>query len=772
METPIRKALNAVLTRGSNTIRPPITLGQGNGFLPSNLTASSGGSAEHLNAMGSVGWLFAVIERISTSLASAEWKLYSRRGQKLNEVTEHPLLDLWRTPNPFYSQSEFLEDSSNHFELTGEMVWVIVRGLGGAIVELWPVRPDRMRPVPDSDDYISGYIYQIGTNSVPLETDDVIFMRRPHPTVPYRGIGQVQTLLHDLGSEQMASAWQRNFFANSALPGGIIELDHNLSTQDFNRLVERWREQHQGVSNSHRVAILERAKWTERKFSQRDMEFKESRMLNRDLILGAYGMPHALLGISENVNRANAEAAEVMFSRWLIRPRLARIRDKLNATLVQQFDSNLYLDFVDPVPEDKESNLASGERGYAAGILTKNEARERLGEPAIPEGDDFKPESPNTPPNVEITNIAPNVASSDEREAVLASQRNINLTGEEIENLPLAGSVEKRDNDPLLPSPLEYAEDEMQKGWTRRLRHEMLALISTISTNVTYGPDGEGIVDEKIFDGHDWDWEARFGDDVRAELIAAHDAAMKAEGYMESTDPEVQAGATVSGVQQKIEFTEPITHSIAYARARAAELLTLGDRSSGPRLIESDIPRTGESVLETTIRRVRFLVAETIKSRESIIYLSTALRADLMFSRSRADMIARTETAKALGQGALTAALSQGRDEKRWVTQGDDAVDYSPCRANWAQGWIKVSEDFQSGHKTIPGHPRCRCNVRYRTSDFAPLEEPIAVEDLPAPKTIEVARCEHCNKLLQKNYVGGTLYCSRCKNETTFLAEN
>ncbi|MCL0042939.1 hypothetical protein M1N17_00645 [Dehalococcoidia bacterium] len=44
--------------------------------------------------------------------------------------------------------------------------------------------------------------------------------------------------------------------------------------------------------------------------------------------------------------------------------------------------------------------------------------------------------------------------------------------------------------------------------------------------------------------------------------------------------------------------------------------------------------------------------------------------------------------------------------------------------------------------------------------------------DLPTPKTIAVARCEHCNKLLQKNYVGGTLYCSRCKKETTFLVEN
>ena len=297
MRTPIQKAINAVLTRGSNTERPSV-ITQSSGFLSGNLQTTSASSQEAINSMGSVGWLFAVIERISTSLAASEWKLYAQRNGEREEITDHPLLDIWKNPNPFYSQSEFFEDSSNHFELTGEMAWVIVRGLGGAIVELWPVRPDRIKPVPNKDDYISGYLYQVGNEAVPLESDDVIFMRRPHPTVPYRGIGPVQTLLHDIGSEQLASAWQRNFFANSALPAGIIELDHNLSPMDFQRLVERWREQHQGVSNAHRVAILERGKWTERKFTQADMQFKEIRMLNRDLILGAFGFPTALLGIS------------------------------------------------------------------------------------------------------------------------------------------------------------------------------------------------------------------------------------------------------------------------------------------------------------------------------------------------------------------------------------------------------------------------------------------------------------------------------------------
>jgi HK97 family phage portal protein len=742
METPIRKALNAVLTRASNTARPPISLGQSGGLLTNNSASSSGGTQERMNAMGSVGWLFAVIERISTSMAASEWKLYYKRGNDLDEVESHPLLDLWNSPNPFYSQSELFEDSSNHFELTGEMAWVIVRGLGGAIVELWPVRPDRIRPVPNEDDYIQGYIYQVGTNQVPLDADDVVFMRRPHPTIPYRGIGPVQSLLHDLGSEQMASAWQRNFFANSALPGGIIEFDHNLSTQDFTRLVDRWRDQHQGVSNSHRVAIIERGKWQERKFSQRDMEFKETRMLNRDLILGAFGFPHALLGISEDVNRANAEAAEVMFGRWLIRPRLIRIRDKINQTLVKQFDPNLYLDFVDPVPANQEGDLEAGERGYNAGILTQNEARERLGESAIPEGDDFKAEPAHEPSPV---NPFPPIAPpEDEEELLLVNQ---------------GYGVEKQDGPTaLLPTVLEYVELEMQRGWTRRLRHEMLSIISDLSMHVR---SPKGIV-RKIelsdLDHHIWDWEERFGDDVRAELESAFEASLKMSGFYDGIQMESADKASPEIIEAPISFSQ------AYARHRAAQLLAL------------ETALDEQSVVNVTRRRVRSLVAQAVDRGDSIQDLTSSIRADHVFSPSRAEAISRTETSMAMGQGGRRTALSKGHDEKRWLTRGDDAVDRGsrtqPCINNASQGWIPLRDLFTSGNETIPSHPRCRCIVEYRTREYEDIMSDVPNEELP--KTIDQARCQGtyrgktCNKLLQKNYVGGTLYCSRCKQETIF----
>ncbi len=350
------------------------------------------GHLAQMQSMTGVGWLFATVDRIASALSAVEWKLlFVKPGGEVEEQLKHPLLDLWTSVNPFYTREEFLETSDQHFELTGEMWWLVLKNRAGLPVELWPIRPDRIAPVPSSQEFIKGYIYTVGSERIPLLPEDIIFIRRPSPLNPYRGIGVVQSILVDIDSERMSSQWTRNFFRNSAEPGGIIELDQTLSDPDFEKFVQRWRSQHQGVANAHRVAVLEQGVWKDRKITQRDMQFEQLRKLNRDIILGAFGMPASMLGIAENVNRANAEAAEVMFSRWIIVPRLRRIRAVLNSRLCKLFDDRLRFDFVDPTPENRELNLKESVELFKGGVSTKNESRARVGLDATqdPSGDEF-----------------------------------------------------------------------------------------------------------------------------------------------------------------------------------------------------------------------------------------------------------------------------------------------------------------------------------------------------------------------------------------------
>lgn len=339
------------------------------------------GAEAQMRAMGSVGTLFAIVNRTSTAVSQVRWRLWrtapSGRPEDRIEVTRHLALDLWRKPNPFMTGQEFVESIQQHIDLTGEGWWVVERDERARSIPLglWPVRPDRMEPVPSATEFLAGYVYHgPDGREVPLRLDEVIQLRMPNPLDPYRGMGPVQAILTDLDSARYSAEWNRNFFRNSAEPGGIIEVDKRLSDDEFDEMSDRWAEQHQGVANAHRVAIIEQGKWVNRTFTMRDMQFAELRSVSRDVIREAFGIPKFALGDVDDVNRATADASSAWFAEYLTVPRLERIKGALNNDFLPLFGTTaqgLEFDYDSPVREDQAAENASrASKATAAKTLT------------------------------------------------------------------------------------------------------------------------------------------------------------------------------------------------------------------------------------------------------------------------------------------------------------------------------------------------------------------------------------------------------------------
>lgn len=307
-------------------------------------------------AYGSVGTLFAIVSQIGNAFASTEWHLYKKSTQRdktrRKEVTNHAFNTVWNRPNPFYTSRFFRESVQQHLDLVGEGIFVLVR-LGGLVIEMWPVRPDRMQPVKHPERFMTGWIYQ-GPNGedVPLALEDVIQIKYPNPSDPYRGMGPVQTVLSDIDAARYSAEWNKNFFVNGARPGGIISVDYRMSDDEFANFISRWQQQHRGVANAHRVAVLENATWQDTNFSMSDMQFVELRNLPRELIREAFAFPKPMLGTVDDVNRANAEAGKEIMAEGQTIPRLSRWRDVINNFMMPQFDKGgtLEVDYDDPTP--------------------------------------------------------------------------------------------------------------------------------------------------------------------------------------------------------------------------------------------------------------------------------------------------------------------------------------------------------------------------------------------------------------------------------------
>lgn len=340
---------------------------------PLKTSAGGGATAENLSALGASGTLFAIVDACAHGTSLVKWCLYRKptSGQEVDpknrvKVPRHAVLDLLARPNAFTTSQELVEAGQQHHELTGETILLVYRSAFSPIpLELWNVRPDKMTPVPHPTKFLAGWVYNgPDGEKIPLKVDEVIFIRRPSPLDPWRGMSQVGSVLADLEGADAAAQWQRTFFKNSAEPGGIIEFPEKLSDQEFEEFRDRWEEMHKGVSRAHRVAILEGSKWIDRKYSMKDMTLVELRGDAREIIREAYRFPKPMLGTVDDVNRANAEAGEYVFGQWLIKPRAERWKAALNNDLLPMFfppgvEPDVEFDFELDIPADAAAEAAA-----------------------------------------------------------------------------------------------------------------------------------------------------------------------------------------------------------------------------------------------------------------------------------------------------------------------------------------------------------------------------------------------------------------------------
>ncbi|MFJ5984318.1 phage portal protein [Lentzea sp. NPDC092896] len=357
----------------------PLAMRRSNGGAMLGAGSSTAGFETQLRSFTTNGTVNGIVSRTSTAVSQVEWHLYRKsktgKPEDRKKVTEHAAWDLWTKPNPFMPRQEFVEVAQQHIDLAGESPWVVAYDKRAKTLplELWPVRPDRMEPDPDPKKFLLGWQYRSPEDGklIPLGLKEVIHLRTPNPLDPFRGCSPIATLLITLGRSRAAAEWNRNFFANSARPGGIIQVDKRLSDDEFDELVLRWNEQHRGVGNAHKVAVLEQGQWKEIGFSIKDLQVTELRESDRDEILEAFGFPRPLLGIDQDSNRAAAQAAEYIFAKWLTVPRLERIRGALNHDLLPLYgdtSKDFEFDFDSPVPADDEAENASRDSRVAAAV--------------------------------------------------------------------------------------------------------------------------------------------------------------------------------------------------------------------------------------------------------------------------------------------------------------------------------------------------------------------------------------------------------------------
>jgi Phage-related protein len=209
-----------------------------------------------------------------------------------------------------------------------------------------------------------------------------------------------------IDTDTMAVEANKKLFERGLIAQLMLTTEKSLTDEQLKQLHSEFRNTYGGVQNAYKVPIFGGGIKPENvQMSNKDAQFLEQQEWLRDKIMVIFGNTKAVMGITDDVNRASAEASLLSWYRSTVRPDMKGITDTLNEFLVPLYGDNLLLGFCDPVEEDESGHVEEVKALKDADIITTNEAREELGYDPVKGGDLLNSQRPtDVPPALRYVN--------------------------------------------------------------------------------------------------------------------------------------------------------------------------------------------------------------------------------------------------------------------------------------------------------------------------------------------------------------------------------
>jgi HK97 family phage portal protein len=314
-----------------------------------------------------------------------------RKAMRIQQVTDHPLLDLLQRCNPYHNSFDLWELTTLYQEVHGCAYWAIDIGPLGIPQAIWPLPSQNVTPKrdPNSSRLIDYYLYRSGATEQRFRPEDIIHFRYPDPRDPYvSGLAPLRACYEQVALLSDYAAMKKAIYENRGLPAAIVSPDMTLGEEERDRFETQWNTKFR-QGGSGRVLIGERKlNVSVLQASMGDIaQLAEIRATVED-ICNAFHVPIAFM--TTNATLANLQAAQLQHAANCIHPRLERRDEKLNEQLLPYYDptGRLFVASEDPTPMDPETSWQQQRIDMEYGVRTINEMREAEGLPPVPWGDE------------------------------------------------------------------------------------------------------------------------------------------------------------------------------------------------------------------------------------------------------------------------------------------------------------------------------------------------------------------------------------------------
>lgn len=338
---------------------------------------------------------------VAQDFSSITWVLRRRTRDSFEDIVDHPLLELFRRPNPFMAWPQLTFRLAASYILAGNAYLRVVSPENRPPMELQALLPHHVTLEFDERSGVpTTYVYDRGSSErnvirFPIDPltgeSELLHVQTFNPFSHFVGMSFLEAAAYSIDIHNGTSEWNKSLLDKGGRPWVAVRLGYELNETQLERYRKNFSERYSGRS-AERIMLLEPGQEIQSiGLSPVDMDFINSRhTTERDIAfaIGGSGMPF-LLGLPGTATYNNVREARMAIWEETVLPMANIFREEFNRWLVPKWgDPDLFLTF----DEDTISALAPRREARwnaveKADWLTINEKREATGYEPIEGGD-------------------------------------------------------------------------------------------------------------------------------------------------------------------------------------------------------------------------------------------------------------------------------------------------------------------------------------------------------------------------------------------------
>lgn len=653
-------------------------------------------------------WSMIAVMRIADTIMFHKWMVKDADGKVIEDPND-PVNKIFRRPNKQQTWVDFIEAIVWFWLPLGNcFIWKRPSLADPTIpAELHVLWPDKVEIIPDDTGRaIKEYRVTDGSTTKVYPAEQILQIRFGNPERRHWGLGRMEAAERVYDMDIAAADYGWRYFENDGSPGGALETDKRLHPETIRDLKEQWTERHQGRNKAHKWSILQQGlKWNKMNASPQEAQFIETRKIMREAILGLYGVPPEKAGILEHSNKSTAAFADKVWIRDTITPLVNRLNIFFSISITDKIRPGSTFEFEELVQEDTVEDTTIAQGYFGLGAITPNEIRTIfLGLEKIEDN-----------PAMDKTYLPVSVIPTGEAPPPVAFSMDPSNGGADhaIDPEKVAGNGHRKQEEPVKKPPKGTP---VQQRVLRSFRAQKAIQQRKMRRKIAsfFLEQGERVV-SRLMTGKALGYidtaKAYYGREL---FLDAHECVVKGvEDIFETAADERLWNFTVRGM-----FAESVEEEFAVTARLLGHDPTLAFDADNP-TFKATVDRLASQVTnvsEGTRAALEQTVSDAVLRGDSPTELAGQIREQFTgFSRERSQLIARTESSRALDQANVNV----------YQQLGVQVVDVIGCEDNTimpGQRWGCNSQGIPAGEAAkVKFHPNHKGAIVPRVSSARSL---------------------------------------------------